>query len=119
MHFQTASNDQKLATIRAHIVKSQKTIGFPTNTSMVRWLAEQYAKLPGALRSRAISEAPLRRFDSLTPQEKLDWLHNEMAQAEAMDHSNPTVPTPWAAWLLTEFDRLTGANTTDMPVRAG
>lgn len=110
MHFQTASNDEKLATIRAHIEKSEKTFGFPTPLAWVRWLAERYDMLPGALRNREIPDAPIRRFDSLSAQEKLDLLHNEVAQADGLDHPNLTVPTSWAAWLLGEVDRMTGGD---------
>lgn len=109
MHFQTASNDEKLATIRAHIETSDK-VGFLTPMAWVRWLAERYGKLPGALRTREVPDVPIRRFDSLSAQEKLDLLHNEVAQAEGLDHPNMTVPTPWAAWLLAEVDRLTGGD---------
>lgn len=118
MHFQTASNDEKLATIRAHVSANEKTLSFATPVAWVRWLAERYGKLPGAHRIRDITDTPIRRFDSLSAQEKLNLLHHEMNHADGMEHSEPTVPTPWAAWLLAEVDRLTGSDTSSQ-VRAG
>lgn len=118
MHFQTASNDDKLATIRAHVNATEKPLSFATPVAWVRWLAERYGKLPGAHRTRDVSDAPIRRFDSLSAQEKLSRLHDEMNHADGMGHSEPTVPTTWAAWLLAEVDRLTGSDTVSQ-VRAG
>ena len=118
MHFQTASNDDKLATIRAHINDSEKFPSLATPVAWVRWLAERYGKLPGAHRTREITEAPIRRFDSLSAQEKLGMLHHEMNHADGLEHSEPTVPTTWAAWLLAEVDRLTGSDSSSQ-VRAG
>lgn len=104
MKMTTANELHVLTTIRAHVAKSNATTGFPTPLVMARWLAREYEKLPQSLRPRDGEQMPVRRFDALSSQEKLDRLHEEMRQADTLNHPEPSVPTPWVSWLLGEFD---------------
>lgn len=92
--------------IRKHISASQLTPGGSTPLPMARWLSMQYAKLPGALSPEPLAPMPVQAFDQLSGQDKLNRLHAEFTAAEGGNVLDASVPTPWAAWLLEEFDRL-------------
>lgn len=101
-------NDQ-FSALRQYLSMESPTAYYPAPVPDVLALAQEYAKLPGALQP-----LPVRKFSSLFFQEhtnldKITQVYRELDGANSCGTPQPTVPASWAAWLLDEFDQLNTA----------
>ena len=108
MKFDSATPKEKLLKISEHIRKSEEGMGFPVPSPWIVWLLEEYRQLPGALESQPLTSTSPTVFAQLSPRQKLARLQMELDRAAVSEDPSPTVPTPFGAWLLAEFDRLGG-----------
>jgi hypothetical protein len=103
MQFKNLTDSEKWKKLRIHLGHKR---GVPTGAAWAQWLMEQYSRLPGAMQPWPLDEETPGRFEDLPAQQKLTKLNYELTRATESAHPFPSIPTPWVAWLLGEYDRL-------------
>ena len=108
MRFETASSKEKLLKLSEHVRKSEERTGFPVTSDWVAWLLEEYRQLPGALQPQPLTDNSPTVFAKLSDRQKLARIEKELDRAALSEDPHATMPSPFAGWLLAEFDRLGG-----------
>lgn len=72
-------------------------------------LAQEYAKLPGAVQPLPVRKFSIVPLEDRTDLDRITQVYRELDGANSCGTPEPTVPASWAIWLLAEYDRLSTA----------
>lgn len=109
------SADSAIERLRDFVRQDGATAHCPVPVKLVRWLLQQYHKLPYAMPAPALRSYHAVPFKDLAMEAKLVMVYREVEGANSSGLPEPAVPSSWAAWLLGEYDRLSGLRASAAP----
>lgn len=99
----------KFSALREYLSMGSPTAYYPVPVPDAMALAQEYAKLSGALQPLQVRKFSTAQFQERTDIDKITQVYRELDGANSCGTPQPTVPASWVAWLLTEYDRLNTA----------
>ena len=96
----------KFDALREYLSMDSRTAHYPVAIPDALALAQEYAKLPGAVQPLPVRKFSIVPFQDQTVLDKITQLHRELDGANSCGTVPPTVPASQVTWLLAEYDRL-------------